>query len=242
MSCKGTRGWQPARLPGFTASGGSSPRRARAPGALAAVVIASIARSRDETLDRLLREFLLGGAARAAASRRWRATARRRCAAARRGDAPTGRLDRRVDAGQHDCPMPRSRDELSRLAETLNDMLARLEAAFEHERRFVDDASHELRTPLALLRRRARTRPAAPAFAGRSSSARCARRRTKRSGWDGSRRICCSSPASTRGRLPIAPRARRRGRAARTRRRRFERRAPDAGRPLRRRRTRRGPS
>ena len=49
-------------------------------------------------------------------------------------------------------PMPPSRDEVSRLAETLNEMLARLEAAFEHERRFVDDASHELRTPLALLR------------------------------------------------------------------------------------------
>ena len=31
-------------------------------------------------------------------------------------------------------------------------MLARLHAAFEHERRFVADASHELRTPLALLR------------------------------------------------------------------------------------------
>ena len=31
-------------------------------------------------------------------------------------------------------------------------MLARLEAAFEHERRFVADASHELRTPLALLK------------------------------------------------------------------------------------------
>ena len=29
-------------------------------------------------------------------------------------------------------------------------MLARLEAALERERRFVDDASHELRTPLAL--------------------------------------------------------------------------------------------
>jgi signal transduction histidine kinase len=38
------------------------------------------------------------------------------------------------------------------LATTLNDMLGRLEAAFEHERRFVADASHELRTPLALLR------------------------------------------------------------------------------------------
>ena len=49
-------------------------------------------------------------------------------------------------------PLPRSRDEISRLAETLNEMLARLESAVEHERRFVDDASHELRTPLALLR------------------------------------------------------------------------------------------
>jgi two-component system, OmpR family, sensor kinase len=41
-------------------------------------------------------------------------------------------------------------DELSRLAETLNAMLARLQAGLERERRFVDDASHELRTPLAL--------------------------------------------------------------------------------------------
>jgi two-component system OmpR family sensor kinase len=48
-------------------------------------------------------------------------------------------------------PVPRSRDEISRLAETLNDMLARLRASFEHERRFVADASHELRTPLTLL-------------------------------------------------------------------------------------------
>jgi two-component system, OmpR family, sensor kinase len=47
--------------------------------------------------------------------------------------------------------VPRPRDELSRLAETLNEMLARLEGALEHERRFVADASHELRTPLALL-------------------------------------------------------------------------------------------
>jgi signal transduction histidine kinase len=49
-------------------------------------------------------------------------------------------------------PVPPARDEVSRLAETLNDMLDRLETAFEHERRFVADASHELRTPLALLR------------------------------------------------------------------------------------------
>jgi signal transduction histidine kinase len=49
-------------------------------------------------------------------------------------------------------PVPPAGDEVARLAVTLNDMLARLQAAVEHERRFVADASHELRTPLALLR------------------------------------------------------------------------------------------
>lgn len=47
-------------------------------------------------------------------------------------------------------PVPGADDEIRRLGETLNEMLARLEAAIERERRFVDDASHELRTPLAL--------------------------------------------------------------------------------------------
>jgi signal transduction histidine kinase len=47
-------------------------------------------------------------------------------------------------------PVAPARDEVSRLGETLNLMLDRLEAALEHERRFVNDASHELRTPLAL--------------------------------------------------------------------------------------------
>jgi heavy metal sensor kinase len=48
-------------------------------------------------------------------------------------------------------PSGRARDEIARLAETLNEMLARLERAIERERSFVADASHELRTPLALL-------------------------------------------------------------------------------------------
>lgn len=47
--------------------------------------------------------------------------------------------------------LPDARDEVRRLGETLNEMLARLESALEHERGFVADASHELRTPLALL-------------------------------------------------------------------------------------------
>jgi heavy metal sensor kinase len=49
-------------------------------------------------------------------------------------------------------PVPPSRDEVSRLGETLNEMLARLEDGLLRERRFVADASHELRTPLSLLK------------------------------------------------------------------------------------------
>jgi signal transduction histidine kinase len=49
-------------------------------------------------------------------------------------------------------PVGPADDELSRLGETLNEMLARIAAGLERERRFLDDASHELRTPLALHR------------------------------------------------------------------------------------------
>lgn len=49
-------------------------------------------------------------------------------------------------------PVPASGDEISRLGNTLNVMLGRLEAAFDRERRLVDDASHELRTPLAIMK------------------------------------------------------------------------------------------
>ena len=49
-------------------------------------------------------------------------------------------------------PMPPADDEIRRLGETLNAMLARLESAIEREKGFVADASHELRTPLASLR------------------------------------------------------------------------------------------
>ena len=42
--------------------------------------------------------------------------------------------------------------ELQQLAATFDDMLGRLEAAFDAQRRFVADASHELRTPLAVMR------------------------------------------------------------------------------------------
>ncbi|MFI2073815.1 sensor histidine kinase [Streptomyces triculaminicus] len=54
-------------------------------------------------------------------------------------------LDRRV-------PAPRGDDEIARLADTMNAMLERLEAAGARQRRFIADASHELRSPLAVLR------------------------------------------------------------------------------------------
>src|SRR5258705_12382342 len=44
------------------------------------------------------------------------------------------------------------RDELGRLATTINDLLTRLETSFKEQQRFIADASHELRTPLAVLR------------------------------------------------------------------------------------------
>ncbi|WP_343943928.1 sensor histidine kinase, partial [Pseudonocardia zijingensis] len=48
-------------------------------------------------------------------------------------------------------PVPPTRDEIGRLAETMNGMLARLEDAQGVQRRFVADASHELRSPLATI-------------------------------------------------------------------------------------------
>lgn len=56
-----------------------------------------------------------------------------------------GALDRRV-------PVPASRDEIHRLAVTMNSMLDRLESASLRQRHFVADASHELQSPLAAMR------------------------------------------------------------------------------------------
>jgi heavy metal sensor kinase len=54
-----------------------------------------------------------------------------------------GDLSRRVEV--------RSDDEMGRLASTLNQMIERLEKAFNRQRQFTADASHELRTPLAVI-------------------------------------------------------------------------------------------
>jgi two-component system OmpR family sensor kinase len=115
------------------------------------LVVARSLGEREETLRRLFRELMiagplgllfatLGGYLLAAAALRPVESMRRR-AGAIGAATPGARL-----------PVPASRDELRRLAETLNEMLGRLEGALAHERKFVADASHELRTPLAALR------------------------------------------------------------------------------------------
>ncbi len=48
--------------------------------------------------------------------------------------------------------VPATDDEIQRLAETWNAMLARLETAVTRISQFTSDASHELRTPIALIR------------------------------------------------------------------------------------------
>lgn len=60
-------------------------------------------------------------------------------------DISASNLSRRLDLG-------RRGDELAELGETLDALFARLESAFESQRRFVASASHELRTPLSAER------------------------------------------------------------------------------------------
>lgn len=75
---------------------------------------------------------------------------------ARQGLAPVSamaRSARQIGAGSLDqqLPVANPRDELGQLATTFNDLLARLKAAFEEQRRFMADASHELRNPLSVM-------------------------------------------------------------------------------------------
>ena len=137
--------------PGCVSAGACSPSRRRFEDGRGRWSSARSLAARDETLDHLLDELVRGRAAGAVAGGGRRLRARSRGAAPGRADAARAEAISGSTPGAR-LPEPPARDEISRLAETLNAMLARLEAALEHERRFVADASHELRTPLALLK------------------------------------------------------------------------------------------
>jgi heavy metal sensor kinase len=122
-----------------------------ASGETVVVVAGASLDDRDEALDGLLAQLLVGGplallfasfAGWVLAAAALRPVESMRARAEEISAATTGRR----------LPVPPADDEVARLARTLNEMLARLEAGLERERRFVADASHELRTPLALLR------------------------------------------------------------------------------------------
>jgi signal transduction histidine kinase len=115
------------------------------------VVVGTSLRQRTETLDDLRTQLLLGGPiALLLASIAGYVLA----AAALRPVEQMGERAATISAASSGrrLPVPPAGDEIARLGERLNDMLARLESALERERALVSNASHELRTPLALLK------------------------------------------------------------------------------------------
>ncbi len=117
----------------------------------AVAVVGASLDDRREALSGLARQLLIGGPIAlvlASLAAYWAAGGALRPVDEMRRRAAT------ISAGGPDArlPVPPAGDELTRLGETLNAMLGRLDTAIERERRFTDDAAHELRTPLALHR------------------------------------------------------------------------------------------
>lgn len=76
---------------------------------------------------------------------------------ARKTLAPVEQMRKQVDAIyeknlSNRIKSQNSTDELGQLAGTFNDLLQRLEIAFDSQQQFIADASHELKTPLTILR------------------------------------------------------------------------------------------
>jgi two-component system OmpR family sensor kinase len=148
-------GWRPLFLDRPSAPGLNEPARlltlsVTRGGRHLVLVVGATRENRAETLASLRRAFLIGGPVAllltalggyllAGAALRPIEAMRRRVQ-----EISTTSLDERL-------PVPAAGDEVRRLGQTLNEMLARIEGGLARERRFVADASHELRTPLALL-------------------------------------------------------------------------------------------
>lgn len=138
-----------ARLPGIDATARLLAAPSETPAGKVVVVVGSSLGDRNDALDGLAALFLIGGPAvlLLAALAGYLATA-----AALRPVEEMRRRAAAISASEPDerLPVPPAKDQLRRLGLTLNEMLARIDATLERERRFVDDASHELRTPLTL--------------------------------------------------------------------------------------------
>jgi signal transduction histidine kinase len=136
-------------LPGIDATARLLAVPVQTPSGTRIVVVGTSLGDRDETLADLAALFLIGGPAAllltslagylAAGAALHPVESMRKRAAEISASGPRERL-----------PIPAAKDELRRLGLTLNEMLERIDATLERERRFLDDASHELRTPLAL--------------------------------------------------------------------------------------------
>ena len=125
---------------------------ADAPQAGSVVAVGQSLDDRDETLAGLAASFAIGGPIAVALA------SLLGYALAAAGLRPVEAMRRRASSisleakKEERLPLPPARDEIRRLADTLNEMLDRLHRSFERERRFVADAGHELRTPLAVIK------------------------------------------------------------------------------------------
>ena len=104
----------------------------------------------DRTLSDVSRELLIAGLVFVAAA------GLGAYGLARAALSPVERLRREVAAlsERDQAPgvrVPRTRDEIAALAQTMNQLLSRLQGALARQRALVADASHELRTPFAVL-------------------------------------------------------------------------------------------
>jgi signal transduction histidine kinase len=140
------------KVPGIDETARMLARPAVAAGGRSLIVVTGVSlEDTDDALADLLTSFLIGGPIAVLLASGFGyllATAGFRPVEAMRERAERISLSREGER----LPLPAARDEIRRLGKTLNEMLARLEASLERERRFVADASHELRTPIAVLK------------------------------------------------------------------------------------------